>query len=286
MLAQLLHLAGIDSIVLERGSEEHVIQRVRAGVLEQGTVDLMHEAGVGARLAREGLRHGGIYVAFDQQRHHLDFERLTGGRAITIYGQNEVVRDLIDARLGDRPPAAASTSTDVELARPHDADAAAAVHRRRRPPHEIRATSSPAATAFTASSRPSIPPAHAQAFERAYPFGWLGILAEAPPSSNELVYSLHERGFALFSMRSPTLTRLYLQVRPGRGHRRLVRRRGSGRSCTRGWRRATAGDRTKGRLRRRASRRCAASCASRCSAAICSLPATPRTSCRRPAPRG
>ena len=213
MLAQLLHRHGIDSIVLERSSEEHVIERVRAGVLEQGTVDLMHEAGVGARLAREGMRHGGVHLAFKGERHPIDFERLTGGRAITIYGQNEVVRDLLAARAATGHPPLFNVSDvqlhDVDSARPRvtftDAGGGAG---------EIACDVIAGCDGFHGVCRPSIPSRAAQVFERAYPFAWLGILADAAPSSDWLVYSLHERGFALFSMRSHAVTRLYLQVAP------------------------------------------------------------------------
>jgi p-hydroxybenzoate 3-monooxygenase len=200
MLAQLLHLAGLDSIVLERSSEAHVVERVRAGVLEQGTVDLMHEAGVGARLQREGLRHDGIHVAFGGARHAIDFASLTGGRAITVYGQNEVVRDLVDARAASGRPLRFDVSGvqlhDLASARPRVtfADAGGA--------HEIACDFVAGCDGFRGVCRPSMAPAATQAFERTYPFAWLGILADAPPSSDWLVYSLHERGFALFSMRS------------------------------------------------------------------------------------
>jgi p-hydroxybenzoate 3-monooxygenase len=213
MLAQLLHLAGIDSVVLERSTREHVIERVRAGVLEQGSVDLMHEAGVGARLDREGMRHGGIYIAFEGERHHLDFERLTGGRAITIYGQNEVVRDLLDARAASGRPILFEV-TDVGL---HDLDStqpSVTFTGADGASHRLACDFVAGCDGFHGVSRPAIPAASAQVFERVYPFAWLGILADAPPSSDELVYSLHERGFALFSMRSPSVTRLYLQVAP------------------------------------------------------------------------
>jgi p-hydroxybenzoate 3-monooxygenase len=211
MLAQLLDVAGIESIVLERGSEAHVAGRVRAGVLEQGTVDLMIAAGVGDRLGREGMRHGGIYLAFNGQRHHIDFDRLTGGRGITIYGQNEVVRDLMDARAATGHPLLFGVSDvrlhDLASPRPRvtfrDAEGGE---------HAIACDVVAGCDGFHGVCRPSIPAAVAHIFERAYPFAWLGVLAEAAPSSDELVYSLHQRGFALFSMRSATLTRLYLQV--------------------------------------------------------------------------
>ncbi len=211
MLAQLLHLHGIDSIVLERSTESHVVERVRAGVLEQGTVDLMHEAGVGARLAAEGLRHDGVHIAFAGERHAIDFARLTGGRAITVYGQNEVVRDLVEARAASGRPLYFGVS-DVQLhdltSRPRVTFAVAGGT------HEIACDVVAGCDGFHGVCRRSFPPAAGQACERTYPFAWLGVLAEAPPASEWLVYSLHERGFALFSMRSPALTRLYLQVAP------------------------------------------------------------------------
>jgi p-hydroxybenzoate 3-monooxygenase len=213
MLAQLLHLAGIDSVVLERESEEHVIGRVRAGVLEQGSVDLMIEAGVGDRLRREGMRHGGIYVAFDGRRHHIDFDRLTGGRGITIYGQNEVVRDLMDARAATGRPLLFGVS-DVRLYDLDSSQPRVTLRDGAGAGHTIACDVVAGCDGFHGICRPSVPTAVAHVFERVYPFAWLGILADAPPSSDELVYSLHERGFALFSMRSPSVTRLYLQVAP------------------------------------------------------------------------
>jgi p-hydroxybenzoate 3-monooxygenase len=209
MLGHLLHLRGIDSVIVETRSREHVIERVRAGVLEQGTVDLMTEAGVGDRLQREGLRHEGIYLAFNGRRHRIDMAGLTGGRAITIYGQNEVVKDLIAARVRAGRPLHFEVG-DVQVdrlaeARPvvrFTADDQA---------HEIAADFIAGCDGFHGICRPSIPATVRRTYERDYPFGWLGILAEAAPTSDELVYSLHDRGFALFSMRSPAITRLYLQ---------------------------------------------------------------------------
>lgn len=213
MLGHLLHLAGIESVILERQREEHVIERVRAGVLEQGTVDLMTDAGVGGRLAREGMRHRGLYVAFNRRRHHIDLAELTGGRTITIYGQNEVVRDLIAARRATGRPLHCDVS-DVRLddltstqPRIHFLD-------RGGTPRTLTCDFIAGCDGFHGVTRPSIPTPHLQAFERTYHFGWLGILASAAPSSDELVYSLHERGFALFSMRSAQVTRLYLQCAP------------------------------------------------------------------------
>lgn len=212
MLGHLLHLEGIDSTIVEIRSQEHVIERVRAGVLEQGTVDLMTRVGVGERLAREGMRHGGIYIAFNGVRHRIDMEGLTGGRAITVYGQNEVVRDLIAARVGSgRPLRFEVGDVRVEaLDSPHPA----VRFRQDGEEHELTCDFVAGCDGFHGICRPSIPPGCLTLYERTYPFAWLGILANAPPASDELVYSLHDRGFALFSMRTPQVTRLYLQCEP------------------------------------------------------------------------
>jgi len=209
MLGHLLHRQGIDSVIVENRSQQHVIERVRAGVLEQGTVDLMNETGIGQRLEREGLRHDGFFIAFNGSRHRIDMAALTGGRAITIYGQNEVVKDLIEARQATGRPLVFEAE-DVSVgglrtAAPIVRFTAGGVA------HELTCDFIGGCDGFHGVCRPSIPDAAIRVFERVYPFGWLGILAEAPPSSSELVYSLHERGFALFSMRSPSITRLYLQ---------------------------------------------------------------------------
>jgi p-hydroxybenzoate 3-monooxygenase len=211
MLGHLLHLRGIDSVILENRSQEYVIERVRAGVLEQGTVDLMNEVGVGDRLMREGMRHGGLYLAFDGARHHVDLAGLTGGRAITVYGQNEVVKDLIAARVATGRPLHFEVS-DVSV---HGVESAQPTIRyvRDGATHELACDFVGGCDGFHGICRPAID-AHLQIYERTYPFAWLGILANASPSSPELVYSLHERGFALFSMRSPSVTRLYLQCAP------------------------------------------------------------------------
>jgi p-hydroxybenzoate 3-monooxygenase len=212
LLGHLLHLNGIDSVIIESRSREYVIDRVRAGVLEQGTVDLLHAMGVGGNLRREGLRHDGLYISFLGQRHHINLTGLTGGKAITVYGQNEVVKDLIDARVATSRPlyfeaehvsvGALDSSSPVIRFRHGDVD------------HELRCDVIAGCDGFHGVCRPSIPDGVLSMYERTYPFGWLGILAEAAPSSDELVYTLHERGFALFSMRSPKITRLYLQVPP------------------------------------------------------------------------
>jgi p-hydroxybenzoate 3-monooxygenase len=212
MLGHLLHRASIDSVILESRSREYVIERVRAGVLEQGTVDLMHEAGVGERLDREGMRHEGIYIRFGRTRHRIDMAGLTGGRAITIYGQNEVVKDLIAARFASARPLHFEV-TDLSV---HDLDTRAP---RVRFQHEgvLQEVACDIIAGCDGSHgvcRTAVPPSNLQTYERDYPFAWLGILASAPPTSQELVYSLSERGFALFSMRSPAITRLYLQCAP------------------------------------------------------------------------
>jgi p-hydroxybenzoate 3-monooxygenase len=212
LLGHLLHLNGIDSVIVENRSREYVIDRVRAGVLEQGTVNLMIAMGVSAGLIRAGLRHDGVYISFQGRRHHINFGELTGGKAITVYGQNEVVRDLIDARLQTQRPLYCEAE-DVSIG---DLDSSNPTVRFRHngDEHEVRCDFIAGCDGFHGICRPSIPAGVLEIYERIYPFGWLGILAEAAPSSDELVYTLHERGFALFSMRSPKVTRLYFQVPP------------------------------------------------------------------------
>jgi p-hydroxybenzoate 3-monooxygenase len=212
MLGHLLHREGIDSVILEDRSQEYVVERVRAGVLEQGTVDLMRESGVGDRLDDVGMRHEGIYIRFAGARHRIDMAGLTGGRAITIYGQNEVVKDLITARVASGRPLHFEVS-DVSV---HELNTRAPVVRFRHDgaAHEVACDIVAGCDGSHGVCRSSIPPAHLEVFEREYPFAWLGILASAPPASDELVYSLSDRGFALFSMRSPAITRLYLQCAP------------------------------------------------------------------------
>ncbi len=211
MLGHLLHLHGVDSVIVETRSEPYVIERVRAGVLEQGSVDLLRDSGVGHRLAREGLRHDGIYLAVRGARHRIDMASLTGGRAITVYGQNEIVKDLIEARRAAMRPLffdAANVSVHAIDRSPSiacDVDGES---------HTIRCDLLAGCDGFHGICRPAIPSASLRTFEREYPFAWLGILAQARPSSEELVYALHDHGFALFSMRSPTVTRLYLQCGP------------------------------------------------------------------------
>ena len=209
MLSHLLARVGIDSVVLERRSREYVEKRVRAGVLEQGTVNLMRETGLGARLDREGLVHCGIALRFEGEDHRIDFEDLTGGSTITVYGQQEVVKDLIAARLA----AGQRLHFEVEDVGAHDVSSSAPKLR-----YTLNGESVDLECDFIAGcdgfhgvSRDAIPADHLTRYEREYPFGWVGILASVAPSSDELIYSSHERGFALLSMRSPTLTRLYVQ---------------------------------------------------------------------------
>jgi len=212
VLAQLLNLEGIDSVVLEDRSREYVEQRIRAGVLEQGTVDLLHEIGVGDRLAREGLEHDGIEIQFAGERHRIDFASLTGGRRITVYGQQEVVKDLVAARLATGRPLHFEVS-GVEVSG-FDTDSPMIRYRHEGDDTELRCDFVAGCDGFHGVCRETIPAGALRAFEREYAFAWLGILAAAPPSNEELIYAHHERGFALHSMRSPEVTRLYLQVRP------------------------------------------------------------------------
>jgi p-hydroxybenzoate 3-monooxygenase len=211
LLGHLLHLDGIDSIIVEDRSRDYVIERVRAGVLEQGTVDLMIQAGAGERLRREGMRHSGIHLCFQGRRHYIDFDELTPGRAITVYGQNELVKDLIAARCATGRP----LHFEVETVCLGDFDSEPWIRFRKDGEEcEIQCDFIAGCDGSHGVCRPSIPASQLRVYEREYPFGWLGILAKAAPSSPELVYALHERGFALFSMRSSAVTRLYLQCAP------------------------------------------------------------------------
>jgi p-hydroxybenzoate 3-monooxygenase len=212
MLSHLLHLRGIESIILECRSRKYIQERVRAGVLEQGTVDLMIETGVGARLRREGLRHDGVWFNFGGRRHRIDMAELTSGRAITVYAQQEVVKDLVEARL----QAGGQIVFEVDDLSLHDLDSPLPKIRYRAGgvAHELVCDFIAGCDGFHGISRPSVPAGVITAYERIYPFAWLGILAEAAPTSEELIYTYHQRGFALFSMRSPQITRLYLQCTP------------------------------------------------------------------------
>ena len=212
MLSHLLHLSGVESVVIENKSRKYVEERVRAGVLEQGTVDLMIETGVGTRLKQLGLVHHGVELRFDGRGHRIDFADLTGGKGITIYAQHEVVRDLTDARLAD----GGQVIFEVDDVSIHDFDGTRLriTYRKDGAPHQIECDFIAGCDGFHGICRPTIPAGVLTAFERVYPFAWLGILAEVAPSSDELIYASHERGFALHSMRSQQLTRLYIQCAP------------------------------------------------------------------------
>jgi p-hydroxybenzoate 3-monooxygenase len=211
-LAQLLAGHGVDAVVVERRDRAYLERRLRAGVLEQGTVELLRAAGVGDRLGREGMVHRGVHLQFDGERHRIPLSDLTGGRAITVYGQHEVVKDLVAARLA----AGARLCFGAEDVRPLDVDTERPRVRFRwnGAEHELRCDFVAGCDGSHGPCRGAIPEGALRTFGRAYPFGWLGILAAAPPSLHELVYAHHERGFALHSMRSPTLTRLYVQCGP------------------------------------------------------------------------
>jgi p-hydroxybenzoate 3-monooxygenase len=207
-LALLLHRAGIDCVVLEARPREYVEKRVRAGLLEQNTVDLLRELGVAERLDREGLEHSGVYLRHQGRNHHLDMTALTG-RHITIYGQQEVVKDLI-AALVDRGGTvhfvvSGTAVHDIDTDNPritfeHDNEQ-----------HELVCDAIAGCDGFHGVSRQTIA-SHLTEYEYVYQFGWLGILADAPPATDELIYAWHDHGFALHSMRSPKVSRLYLQV--------------------------------------------------------------------------
>ena len=211
LLSHLLHLEGIASVVLESRSRAEIEATIRAGVLEQGTVDLLAQSGVGERMKREGLVHEGIYLRFAGRSHRIALTELTG-RAITVYAQHEVIKDLVAARL-----AAGGTLLfgvkDVAL---YDLDSTAPKTRFHwnGKVHELESDFVAGCDGFHGISRPSIPSRHRHEFTRSYPFGWFGILVEAPPSTDELIYAHHERGFALVSTRSPQIQRLYLQCDP------------------------------------------------------------------------
>lgn len=210
VLAHLLALEGIESVVLEAKSREYVERRIRAGVLEQGTVELLVEAGIGERAEREGLVHHGIELRFDGEGHRIDLSGLTGGRTITIYGQHELVKDLISARL-DRGP----LLFEVEGVDPDGLEYDPVLrftHEGAR--HELRCDVIAGCDGFHGVCRESIPPGELCFHQRDYPFAWFGILAEVAPSTEELIYAHHERGFALHSLRSPQLSRLYFQCSP------------------------------------------------------------------------
>ena len=211
LLSHLLRRHGIDSVLVEKHSRAHVEERVRAGVLEQGTVEILRELGLAKRLDREGLVHEGIEIGFLGARHRIDFRELTG-RTITVYGQNEVVKDLTEARLSQGGEIVFEAE-DVLLGA-MDSSSPAIEYRKDGEAFEVRCDFLAGCDGFHGITRGSIPHKEITIYERVYPFAWLGILAEAPPASHELIYSNHARGFALLSMRSPKISRLYLQCDP------------------------------------------------------------------------
>jgi len=211
MLAHLLHLADIESVIIEARSRSYVEGRIRAGVLEQGTVDLLNAIGVGERMRREGLLHQGIELGFAGKRHRIDMQQLTG-QAVMVYGQHEVVKDLIRARLF----AGEKIVFEADSVSIHDFANGSPLVRYEKDGmhHELNCDYIAGCDGFHGVCRPSVPTNALAVYERVYPFGWLGVLADAAPSQGELVYMNHANGFALFSMRSPTVTRLYLQCDP------------------------------------------------------------------------
>ena len=209
LLGQLLHKAGVDNVIIERQSADYVLGRIRAGVLEQTTVDLLTEVGIDARLRAEGLVHDGFEMCFGGARHRIDLRGLTGGKHVTVYGQTEVTRDLMQARAA----LGRTTVYEADEVALHDFDG-------NRPrvsyvkdgrSFEIDCEFIAGCDGYHGVSRASVPESAISLYEKIYPFGWLGILADTPPVSHELIYSNHERGFALCSMRSPTRTRYYVQ---------------------------------------------------------------------------
>jgi len=209
LLGQLLGKAGIDTVLLDRSSRAHILSRVRAGVLEEGTVRLAEAAGVGVRLKAEGLPHDGFSLAFDGRDHRIDLLDLTGGKRVMVYGQTELTRDLIEAREAE------SRLTIYEAANvvPHGFDGGSpyVTYDRDGVTHRIDCDFIAGCDGFHGASRKVVPEQAIRTFEKVYPFGWLGILAEVPPVDHELVYANHPRGFALCSMRSLTRSRYYIQ---------------------------------------------------------------------------
>jgi p-hydroxybenzoate 3-monooxygenase len=209
-LAHLLHLQGIESFVLERHTRDYVETRVRAGVLEQGTVDILCGSGVGQRLQREGLQHKGVELRFDGRGHRIDFQDLVE-KSITVYAQQEVVKDLIAARIAYNAP----ILFEAEAIRIQDFEAQPRIrYQHQGTTHEIACDFIAGCDGFHGICRPAFPADQLSIHERHYPFAWLGILARVAPASHELIYTYHEHGFSLLSMRSPEISRLYLQCAP------------------------------------------------------------------------
>ena len=216
LLSHLLALRGIDSVLIELRSREYCEARQRAGVLEDGSVALLRDAGVAGRLDQQGLEHGGIYLQFSGERHHINFRDLTGGRSVTVYAQTEVVKDLIARRLADGGPGAIEFCvTDIEVTDLDTNQPALRYTDASGSRQEITCDAIAGCDGFHGICRRAIPPSALTTWERDYPYAWLGILADVPPSTDELIYAHHADGFALHSLRSPTVSRLYLQVDTG-----------------------------------------------------------------------
>jgi p-hydroxybenzoate 3-monooxygenase len=212
LLGALLHRHGVESVVLEARSRQYIEARIRAGVLEQGTVEVLREAGVGERMDQEGLVHGGIYLRFDGSSHHIPMSELTGGRSVMIYGQTEVVKDLVAHRL-ETGASLLFECEDVSVAGLEE-DQPRVHYNHQGSAHQLDCEVIAGCDGFHGVCRSAVPTGLLKIWERDYPFAWLGILAEVPPSTDELIYAQHDQGFALHSMRSPQLSRLYLQVDP------------------------------------------------------------------------
>ena len=210
LLGQLLHKAGIDNVIVERRSAEYVVRRIRAGVLEYGFVDLMREAGVSARMDNEGLQHHGFEIALGEDRHRIDLHGLTGGKSVLVYGQTEVTRDLMDARAEAGLPT--HYECEVSELRGLATDKPAVVFEANGEQCVLECDYVAGCDGFHGVSRRSIPDNVLKEYEKVYPFGWLGLLADTRPVAEELIYSKTDRGFALCSMRSATRSRHYLQV--------------------------------------------------------------------------
>lgn len=212
LLGQLLHNAGVETVILERRDRAYVEGRIRAGVLEQGTVDMLREAGVADRLEREGIPHDGVEIAGNDARFRIDMAQLTGGKTVTVYGQTEITKDLIQARL-DCGADLVFDAEDVTLA-DIDGPISRVHYTKDGTRHSLTCDYVAGCDGFHGVCRQSLPDSAITIFERVYPFAWLGILARAKPASEELIYAHHDRGFALFSMRSEEISRNYIQCRP------------------------------------------------------------------------
>jgi p-hydroxybenzoate 3-monooxygenase len=280
LLGHILHQAGVDFVIVERQTREHALGRIRAGVLEQGTVDIVTELGLDANLRTKGLEHGGIYLQYEGERHHVDFRALVG-RTVTVYGQQALVADMLaeHERLGST---IVFEAADVAVSGIDGAEPAVR-YTSAGEAHEVTSDFIVGADGYHGVCRPSIPESKLRVYEREYPFAWLGVLADVPPSTDDLIYALHPDGFAMHSMRSRQVSRLYLQVdrtesidewSDSRIWEALQTRLG-----VMGW------TLTEGVITEKSITQCAPSSPRRCRAGGSFWPGTPATSCRRPAQR-